>query len=158
MAVPGATWLATLAVQNFGYPQYGSPDLPHGLPSGWFRVDGVEVFAWPLWTLPKGDMTSVWNVGWNNGGWKFARASGGGLKATISQTHGVPAPNSIDHIVDLDIFAMCAAARPRGGGPLTPVPVMVERVPSDYSEYSPWKGWDWDVPHVGEYPGKYGWG
>ena len=92
------------------------------MPSGWFRFEGVEVFAWPLWTLPADDNTldAVWNVGWAYGDWKFAWASSGGLEATISETHGVPAPNSIDHNVDLDIFAMCAAARPRGGGPLTP--------------------------------------
>jgi hypothetical protein len=166
MAVPGATWLATLAVRKFGYPDYGSPDLPEDLPSGWFRVDGVEVFAWPLWTLPAGDntMDAVWNVGWASGerssfSWKFARASGGGLEATISETHGVSAPNSIHHTVDLDIFAMCAAARPRAGGPLIPVPVQVRRVPSEWGTESPaWEGWDWDVPDVGEYPGKYGWG
>jgi hypothetical protein len=160
MAVPGATWLATLAVGEFGYPRYGSPDLPQGLPSGWFRVEGQEVFAWPLWTLPASGNTleAVWNVGWAYGDWKFTRAPGGGLKAAISETHGVSAPNSIDHNVDLGIFAMCAAARPQGRSPLTPVPVRVERVRSRRSKYPVWEGWDWDVPHVGEYPGKYGWG
>lgn len=159
MAVPGATWLATLAVQEFGYPAYGDPDLPPALPSGWFRVEGVEVFAWPLWTLPASlnTLRSVWNVGWASGGWEFTRASSG-LTATVSRTHGVPAPNSVDHVVDLGAFTMCAAARPGHGAPLTPVPVRVQRVASHGSESSPWQGWDWDVPHVGEYPGKYGWG
>ncbi len=32
MAVPGATWLATLAVPEFGYPRYGGPHLPKSLP------------------------------------------------------------------------------------------------------------------------------
>jgi len=161
MAVPGATWLATLAVPEFGYPRYGGPHLPKSLPSGWFRVQGAEVFAWPLWTLPANGTTtlgSVWSSGWERGHWKFARTSGGGLEATISQTHGVPAPNAIHYIRDLGIFAMCAAARPRGGGPLTPVPVRVRRVPSDWGEDPAWEGWDWDFPDPGEYPGKYGWG
>jgi hypothetical protein len=160
LAVPGATWLATLAVQEFGYPEYGSPHLPHGLPSGWFRVEGKEVFAWPLWTLPASNNTleAVWNVGWASGGWAFTPASGGGLVAAVSETHGVSAPNSVDHNVDLGIFAMRAAARPQGGGPLIPVPVQVQRVPDRWSKYPPWAGWDWDVPDVGEYPGKYGWG
>jgi hypothetical protein len=94
MAVPGATWLATLAVEEFGYPRYASPDLPSGLPSDWFRVDGAEIFAWSLWTLPASENTpeAVWNVSWASGGWTFARASGGGLEASISQTHGVLAP------------------------------------------------------------------
>ena len=123
-------------------------------------MEGTQVFAWPLWTLPasKNCLPAVWNVGWGSGDWKFAPASGGGLEATISQAHGVPALNSIDHTVDLGIFAMCAAARPQGSGPLTPVPVQVQPVPSRWTEYPAWKGWDWDVPHVGEYPGKYGHG
>lgn len=160
MAVPGATWLATLAVREFGYPRYGSPHIPEGLPSGWFRVDGAEVFAWPLWTLPANgnSLDAVWNVGWWYGGWKFAPVPGGGLEATISQTHGVSAPNGIDYIRDLGIFAMCAAARPRPDAPLTPLPVRVRRVPSEYREYQAWEGWDWDVPDPGEYPGKYGHG
>ncbi|MFI0480397.1 hypothetical protein [Actinomadura sp. 9N215] len=158
MAVPGATWLATLAVGEFGYPMFPGPDRPEGLPSGWFRVDNMQVFAWPLWTLPTTSLPSVWNVGWEHGNWKFARVTGGGVEATISKTHGVSAPNSIDHNVDLGIFAMCAAVRPQGGGPLTPIPVHLRRVPTRYGEYPAWQGWDWDVPHVGEYQGKYGWG
>ncbi|MFC4048311.1 hypothetical protein ACFOY4_01335 [Actinomadura syzygii] len=160
MAVPGATWLATLAVEKFSYPDYGSPNLPQGMPRGWFPIDGVEVFAWPLWTLPasKNTLDAVWNVGWDHGSWEFAWTSDGRLEATISATHGVSAPNSMDHVVDLDIFAMCAAARPQGGGPLTPIPVQVRRVPSRGGECQPWKGWDWKYPDRGEYPGKYGWG
>jgi len=155
---PGASLLAALAAEEFGYPDYGRPHLPKAPPSGWFRVDGVDVFAWPLWTLPVNGNTlqAVWNVGWGHGDWKFARASGRGLAATISQTHGVPAPNAIDYNRDLGIFAMCAAARPRGGGPLIPVPVQVKRIPSRWSEYPAWEGWDWDAPDPGEYPGKYG--
>jgi hypothetical protein len=159
-ADPGASWLATLAAGDFRYPGYGRRQLPQDPPSGWFRVEGVDVFAWPLWTLPvsRNTLEAVWNVGWRNGDWKFARASGRGLVATISKTHGVPAPNAIDYNRDLGIFTMCAAARPRGGGPLIPVPVQVKRIPSSWKEYPAWEGWDWDVPDPGEYPGKYGWG
>jgi hypothetical protein len=161
MAVPGATWLATLAVKEFGYPDYASPHLPEGLPSGWFRVGDTEVFAWPLWTLPasRGSLKAVWNVGWASGGWKFAPARGGGLKAIISKTHGIPAPNATDYNRDLAIFAMCAAARPSGGGtPLTPLPVQLRRVRTRYGEYPAWEGWDWEAPDPGDYPGRYGWG
>lgn len=159
MAVPGATWLATLAVREFGYPTYGSPHLPRGLPSGWFRVEGVEVFAWPLWTLPTdwNSLEAVWNVGWASGDWEFSRASGGGLEARISTSHGVCAPNSLDHVVDLDIFTMCAAMRPPKG-PLTPIPVHTRRKPTKWGEYQTWKGWDWNPPDPGDYPGRYGWG
>jgi hypothetical protein len=59
-----------------------------------------------------------------------------------------PAPNAIDYNRDLGIFAMCAAARQRGGGPLTPVPVRVKRVPNRWTKYPPWEGWDWVPPRT----------
>jgi hypothetical protein len=161
MAVPGATWLATLALGTFGYGLLGGSNCPPDLPPGWFRVDDSIVFAWPLWTLPIGGdtLSSVLNVGWGYGDWHFERTGDGGLNARISATHGVRAPNSIDHTVDLDIFAMCAATRPAHDVPLIPVPVHLTRVPDPRRrESSSWPGWDWNVPDLGDYPGRYGHG
>jgi hypothetical protein len=163
MAVPGATWLATLAVEKFGYRRRNGIDSGPPLPSGWFRVDGRDVFLWPLWTLPADDNTldAVWSVGWASDGWKLTSAGDGTLQARISKTHGVDAPNSrffSGHIVDLDIVTMCAAVRPPQG-PLTPIPVHTCHTPSERYEYPAWKGWDWEYPDIGDdYPGKYGWG
>jgi hypothetical protein len=151
MAVPGATWLATLAVESFGYrTSYGAYSGSKPLPSGWFHTGGRDVFVWPLWTLPAGRNTleAVWNVGWGYGDWELAPSRGGALKATISATHGVMAPNGVDHTVDFGIFSMRAADRP-ADGPLTPVPVHIHRKPSLGGEYKAWKGWDWQYPDLG---------
>ncbi|KAA9373334.1 hypothetical protein F5972_36035 [Microbispora cellulosiformans] len=159
MAVPGATWLATLAVQKFGYDRRNGIDKGPPVPKGWFRVEGRDFFAWPLWSLPVNGNTldAVWKVGWGSDGWKFSSISHGALQACIRRTHGVRAPNSVDHTVDLGIFTMCAAERlPRT--PLTPICVDISLADARYGEYEPWKGWDWEAPHVGDYPGKYGWG
>ena len=161
LAVPGATWLATLAAPRFGYSRRNGIDDGPVLPEGWFRAGDRDVFLWPLWTLPAdwNVLGAVWNVGWGYDSWKLTAARDGALRASILETHGVMAPNAMDYNVDLGIFAMCAAARPPGGGALTPEPVVVERRPSEYGrEYEPWKGWDGDYPDPGDYPGRYGWG
>jgi hypothetical protein len=155
MAVPGATWLATLAVRVFRYPS-------RPLPYGWYQVNGRHVFLWPLWTLPAcgNTLNSVWNVryGSSSFGWKLTPGRDGTLQARIGKTHNVPAPNSVDHVVDLGIFTMCATVRPPQG-PLTPIPVHARRTPDEFGQEAPaWKGWDWKYPDLGEYPGKYGWG
>ncbi|MGK5517825.1 type I-G CRISPR-associated protein, Cas3-extension family [Micromonospora sp. URMC 107] len=161
MAVPGATWLATLAISEFGYRRRNGIDSGPVLPSGWFRAGNRDVFLWPLWTVPAGSNTlkAVWNVGWGYDGWEITSAGDGQLEVRISKTHGVPAPNSIDHNVDLGIFTMCAAARPPGAA-LTPVPIRTLHKPTGNPDrkYPAWKGWDWKYSDVGEYPGKYGWG
>ena len=145
MAVPGATWLATLAVAKFGYGTgYGGHSSAKTLPSGWFHADGRDVFLWPLWTLPAGSntMEAVWNVGCgHDGDWELTSAPEGTLEATISATHGVMAPNGVDHTVAFGIVTMCAAVRP-AGGPLTPIPVRTYRKPSWGGEYRAWLGWD----------------
>ena len=150
MAVPGATWLATLAVEQFGYDRYGSCESGRSLPSGWFRIDGRDVFLWPLWTLPidTNTMDAVWNVGWCSGAWKLSSTRDGALDVSISKTHGVMAPNGVDHTVDLDIVAMCAATR-HARGPLTPIPVRTHRGRNKWGDYKAWKGWDWQYPDLG---------
>jgi hypothetical protein len=159
MGVPGATWLATLALDTFRYGRRNGIDNGPVIPKGWFRVNSQDVFLWPLWTLPADSNTleAVWNVGWGYDEWEPTSAEDGTLQVRISTTHGVPAPNSLDHVVDLDIFTMCAASR-SSTGVLTPTPVRTVRKPDKWTEYAAWKGWDWKVPDVGEYPGKYGWG
>jgi hypothetical protein len=160
MAVPGATWLATLAVPSFGYRRRNGVDTGPVLPSGWFHAEGRDVFLWPLWTVPASSNTldAVWNVGWGSDRWDLTSARDGTLHARIDRTHGVSAPNAMDHIVDLGIFAMCGAARPPGGGALTPVTVHTQRQPPRdfYRDYPAWKGWDWKYPDLGDYPGRYG--
>jgi hypothetical protein len=162
LAVPGATWLATLAVPEFGYRRRNGVDSGPVLPSGWFRADRRDVFLWPLWTLPASSNTldAVWNVGWGYDDWHLTAARDGTLQAGISRTHGVAAPNAMDYTVDLDIFTMCGAVRPSADGPLTPVTVHTRHKPSRDrgTEYPAWKGWDWKYPDPGDYPGRYGWG
>ncbi|MFB9543079.1 type I-G CRISPR-associated protein, Cas3-extension family [Micromonospora sagamiensis] len=160
-AVPGATWLATLAVTTFGYRRRNGVEAGRPvLPNGWFRLGAEDVFLWPLWTLPASSnvLSAVWNVGWASDAWKLDRERDGTLRASIGTTHGVPAPNSIDHAVDLGIFTMCAAVRHGTQGPLTPVPTATLRRADEWSSYPAWAGWDWRYPDVGDYPGKYGWG
>jgi hypothetical protein len=161
MAVPGATWLATLAVDRFGYWRRNGVDLGRPvLPSGWFQVDDRDMFAWPLWTLPicQNTFDAVWNVGWGYDRWEFSSDGNDVVRAQITRTHGVSAPNSMDHNVDLDVFRMCGAVR-SALGVLTPVTVHTIRVAGRYGiEYEDWKGWDWQYPEVPDYPGKYGWG
>lgn len=165
MGVPGATWLATLAVRVFPWdvpevnvvswgerPGYSS-DVPD-LPRGWFRVDGQEVFLWPLWTMPISGGTTfdvVWNSGWKNGEWELSSAVGGTLRACIPTTHGVMPPNGIHATADLGIFTMCAAAR-SSTGVLAPMPVRISRTPNRWGEAETWRGWDWEYP---EFDGVY---
>jgi hypothetical protein len=151
MAVPGATWLATLAVERFGYTGDSIYRTGGRLPWGWYQVGGRNVFLWPLWSLPARGTTldEVWSVGWRSGDWELTKASDGALQACISTTHAVDAPNGVYHFVDFGIFTMCAAARPAEDGPLTPVPVRTCRKPRKYNDDVPaWKGWDWNYPRI----------
>lgn len=147
MAVPGATWLATLAVDKFAYRRRNGVDKGPIVPCGWWQVDGQNVFLWPLWSLPASDNTleAVWNVGWGYDDWKVLPARDSVLEVYISKTLGVMAPNSVHHTVDLDIFTMCAAIRP-SHGPLTPIRTRTLHTPDKWREYSAWEGWDWKVP------------
>jgi hypothetical protein len=134
------TALATLAVPGFGYRRRNGIDDGPVLPAGWFRAGDRDVFLWPLWTLPAGWNTlgAVWNVGCGSDGWKLTAAADGALLASIGRTHGVTAPNAMDHAVDLGIFSeattraagadhlrqpsRCTRSRPaggRGGAPAT---------------------------------------
>lgn len=161
MAVPGATWLATLAIDRFRYPEYPKPSGNQPpMPCGWFQPDSRPVFVWPLWTLPASSNTlhAVWNVGWKTGSWRTGTDGDDGTDVSITRTHGVSAPNGIDYTVDLDIFTMCAAARPIPGGPLTPLPVRTRRYESDWHEYRAWGGWDAPYPVVGSDAHQYGHG
>jgi hypothetical protein len=146
-AVPGATWLATLAVTTFRYRRRNGMGYEPVLPAGWFRTDDTDHFIWPLWTVPisANTISGVWNVGWGSDHWKPSRHHGR-LRVSIDATHGVMPPNSVYDNVDLDIRTMHAAFRPAGGGPLTPVPVETVRTPTRYGEYKTWPGWDWEVP------------
>lgn len=159
MAVPGATWLATLAVDFFRYTWISS-QINRGprLPRGWFETDGRPVFVWPLWTLPIDDnnMGGVWNAGFGYGRWQPDSTADGSLHVTL-EASGTSAPNSMDHTVDLGVFAMCAASR-TSGGPLTPTAVHTRPPATGERRYPAWKGWDWEVPKVEDYPGRYGWG
>jgi hypothetical protein len=143
MAVPGATWLATLAVDKFGYRRRNGIDNGPVLPSGWFRVDRRDIFLWPLWTLPAGDNTldAVWNGGWASDDWEPSLTRDGELQVRISETHGVMSPSNVAHTRDLAIFTMCAAIRPPQG-PLTPLRIHTRRKPNKWTEWQAWEGWD----------------
>ncbi|PWK87259.1 hypothetical protein C8D88_104420 [Lentzea atacamensis] len=160
MAVPGATWLATLALQRFRYRRRNGVETGRPvLPNGWFRVADRDVFAWPIWTTPISGtcLDAVWNVGWGYDAWKFTANPDGSIRAEMTRTHGISAPNNIDHVVDLNILDLYGAARSTQGV-LTPVAMRTRRVPGKFREYDAWKGWDWKYPPVPDYPGKYGHG
>lgn len=151
MAVPGATWLATLAVAQFGYGErHGAYTGGPALSAGWFRVGDRDVFLWPLWTLPVGCNTldAVWSVGWRSGDWNVTPRRDGTLEVSICKTHGVVAPNGNDHTVDFGITDMFAAVR-SADGPLTPVRVRTTRRRTKPRECEQWKGWDWQYPDLG---------
>ena len=148
MAVPGATWLATLTVTRFGYYSRSGVPRARNEAAGWFRAEGRDVFLWPLWTLPVSANTldAIWNVGCDYGEWELTPAGDGTMQARICDTHGVAAPNARYATVDAGIFTMCAAARPSPQGPLTPVPVRTSRKPRPHGESPAWEGWDWQAP------------
>ncbi|MEU0722827.1 hypothetical protein [Streptomyces sp. NPDC006140] len=149
MAVPGATWLATLAVGEFPFQSRSSRAVQPIRPTRpilWHHLDGQDVLMWPLWTLPARGNTlhAVWNVGWRSGAWELQRLPDETLEVRIRPTHGVAAPDNIDRTVDLGIFTMCAATRPHNGqmpAPLTPVPIQTRRdLPEKYGDYPAWSG------------------
>ncbi|GAA3647926.1 hypothetical protein GCM10022267_38130 [Lentzea roselyniae] len=64
-----------------------------------------------FWNLPG----AVWNVGWGYDAWKFTANPDGSIRAEMTRTHGISAPNNIDHVVDLNILDLYGAARSTQG-------------------------------------------